>query len=96
MLAVSHLLLVDAVIHEHDLRSAVRRPDHDSLDAALAIPLVLETVKDAVVELARGAIVVDCPEGTWRSHDANSAWTIRTSPWEAFRALSSRRTVSEL
>ena len=33
---------------------------------------------------------------TWRSHDDDPGWTLRVEPWEAVRALYSRRTADEL
>jgi hypothetical protein len=96
VLSATPVLLDDVASHEHDLRAAVDRPDHSALAADLVVPAALGTLVDGLVAADVGAIVVDCPEGTWRSHDAPPGWTIRASAWEAFRAVGSRRTPDEL
>jgi hypothetical protein len=96
VLSATPVLLDDLATHEHDLRGAVGRPDHGTLDADLVLPAALHAIAAGVTERGLGAIVVESPEGTWRSHDAEPGWTIRTSAWEAFRAVGSRRTAAEL
>lgn len=90
------VLFDDLVVHEHDLRGALRRPDHDTIDAGLSVPRSLES---CVAELERrglGAIEVRSEDGTWRSHGAEVGWVLEVSPWEAVRVLYSRRTADEL
>jgi hypothetical protein len=96
VLEATSMLLDDVASHEHDLRAAVNRPDHEALDAALVVPAALELLAAGATERGLGAIEVRSPEGTWRSHDAEPGWTLRCSAWEAFRALGSRRTADEL
>ena len=96
VLSATAVLLDDLATHEHDLRAAVGRPDHDALAADLVVPAALETLLGGLTEAQVGALVIESPEGTWTSHDAEPGWTIRTSAWEAFRAVGSRRTADEL
>jgi hypothetical protein len=96
VLSATPVLLDDIAVHEHDLRSAVNRPDHAAFDADRLMPIALEALAGPAAELGLGALVVESPEGTWRSHDAEPGWTIRTDAWEAFRAVSSRRSAPEL
>lgn len=96
VLSATPVLLDDLATHEHDLRAAVGRPDHAALEADLVLPAALHTLLDGLVAADVGAIVIEAPEGTWVSHDAEPGWTIRTSAWEAFRAVGSRRTADEL
>lgn len=96
VLSATAVLLDDLATHEHDLRATVGRPDHTALEADLVLPAALEALAAGATERGLGAVVVEAPEGTWRSHDAEAGWTIRTSAWEAFRAVGSRRTAAEL
>ena len=41
-------------------------------------------------------IEVRCGERVWRSHDGEPGWTLLVDPWEAVRAINSRRTADEL
>ncbi len=96
VLSATAVLLDDLATHEHDLRAAVGRPDHTALEADLVLPAALEAISAGLVERGLGAVVVEAPEGTWSSHDAEPGWTIRASAWEAFRTVGSRRTAEEL
>ena len=96
VLDATTMLLDDVASHEHDLRAAVDRPDHRALEADLLVPAALELLADGAAERGLGAIAVEAPEGSWRSHDAEPGWTLRCSAWEAFRAVGSRRTADEL
>jgi hypothetical protein len=96
VLSATAVLLDDLATHEHDLRAAVGRPDHAALAVDLVVPAALETLLGGLTAAEVGALVIEAPEGTWRSHDAEPGWTIRTSAWEAFRAVGSRRTADEL
>jgi uncharacterized protein (TIGR03083 family) len=91
------LLLVDLVVHEHDLRRTIERPGaRDSAEVARALPLILASLGDALRAGELGAVVVHDGASTWRSHDAPDGWTIDATPWEATRILESRRTADEL
>ena len=96
VLSATAVLLDDVATHEHDLRAAVGRPDHDALAADLVVPAALLTLLDGLTAADVGSIVIESPEGTWRSHDAEPGWTISAPAWEAFRAVGSRRTADEL
>src|SRR4051812_3414084 len=96
VLSSTAVLLDDLATHEHDLRSAVARPDHSALEADLVLPAALEALAGDAVDRGLGAVVVEAPDGTWRSHDAEPGWVLRTSAWEAFRAVGSRRTAQQL
>jgi hypothetical protein len=90
------LMFTDVSIHEHDLRGALDEPDHAALevDAVMAcgMPAFAQPLQDAGL----GAIVVEHDGRTWRTHDADAGWTLLVEPWEAMRALGSRRTADEL
>ncbi|MEX1218106.1 MAG: hypothetical protein WEA11_06290 [Acidimicrobiales bacterium] len=90
------LLLDDLSVHEHDLRGALGIPDHDALDIDLAVPGAAASVAPGLTEAGLGSIEVRANGQTWRSHDAEPTWVIETTPWEATRALFSRRTANEL
>lgn len=90
------LLLDDLSVHEHDLRGALLMPDHDALDIDLAVGGAVRAFEGALTEAGLGSIEVRTAGSTWRSHDAEPTWVIETDPWEAVRALFSRRTVEEL
>ena len=90
------VLFDDLVVHEHDLRAALGAPDHSTVDAEASVPRCLRWAVPALTERGLGAIEVRSDEGTWRSHDAPTGWTLEVSPWEATRVLYSRRTADEL
>lgn len=90
------LLFVDLAIHEHDLRGAVGAPDHTALEVEEILSRTL-TLFAAPLRCANlGAIEVRHDNQVWRSHDSESGWTLLVTPWEAVRALNSRRTTDEL
>ncbi len=43
-----------------------------------------------------GAIEVAHAGRSWKSHDAEPGWTLLVDPWEAVRAVNSRRTAAEV
>jgi uncharacterized protein (TIGR03083 family) len=91
------LLLVDLVVHEHDLRRAVEQPGaRDSVQVKRILPLILGSLADPLRAADLGAVVVREGDCTWRSHDTPDGWIIDASPWEATRMLESRRTAAEL
>lgn len=90
------VLLDDLVVHEHDLRAALERPDHSLLDADVFVPRALQSCVPELERRGLGAIEVRHDGRVWRSHDAPIGWVLVTSPWEAVRALYSRRTAEEL
>ena len=90
------LLFDDLAVHEHDLRGALRRPDHDALEAGAALPSGLAALSGSFVAAGLGAVEVRGGSQVWRSHDGPVGWALLVEPWEALRALSSRRTADEL
>lgn len=90
------LLFDDLAVHEHDLRGAVGRPDHDALDVDVVLPRTLAGLAGPLEDAGLGAIVARSDDRTWRSHDAEPGWVLRTTPWEVTRAVNSRRTADEL
>jgi hypothetical protein len=96
VLSATPVLLDDLATHEHDLRGAVGRPDHRALEADLVVPAALHPLAAGATERGLGAVVVESPDGSWRSHDAEPGWVLRTSAWEGFRSVGSRRTADEL
>ena len=89
------VLFADVSIHEHDLRAALGKPDHAALEAD-ALPFVMATL-DGLLRAADLAPVEVSHDGhTWSGHDGAPGWTLLVDPWEAVRALGSRRTADEL
>ena len=92
----SALLFDDLAVHEHDLRSAVNRPDHQALETAQVLPRALAAFSEPLRAAGLGAIEVRSGDEVWRSHEAVAGWTLLVDPWTAVRAVSSRRTADEL
>jgi hypothetical protein len=90
------LMFTDVSIHEHDLRGALGERDHGALEVDAIMECELPSFAPPLQEAGLGAIVVEHDGHTWRSHDADAGWTLYVTPWEATRALGSRRTVDEL
>ena len=90
------LMFNDVAVHEHDLRAALDRPDHDALEVDAIVTCTLSLFEQRLLDADLGAIVVEHDGRTWRSHDVEPGWTLRTDPWEAVRAINSRRTADEL
>ena len=90
------LLYPDLAVHEHDLRGALGRPDHAALTVDTMMPRTLAAFANPLRDAGLGAIEVRNGGRTWTSHDADPGWVLLVDPWEAVRALNSRRTVDEL
>ncbi len=90
------LMFTDVAIHEHDLRGALGKPEHDALEIDAVMACELPSFAQPLQDAGLGAIVVEHDGRTWRTHDAHPGWTMDVTPWEATRALGSRRTVDEL
>jgi hypothetical protein len=89
-------MFTDLAVHEHDLRGALVRPDHGALEVDAAMACSLPSFAQPLEDAELGAIVVEHDGRAWRSHDADAGWTLFVEPWEAMRALNSRRTEAEL
>jgi hypothetical protein len=90
------LMFGDVSVHEHDVRAALDRPDHDALEVDAILTFALQSLATPASDAGLGAVVVEHDGRTWRSHDADAGWTLRVEPWEAVRAVYSRRTADEL
>ena len=90
------LLFDDLAVHEHDLRGAIGRPDHDALEVDTVLPRTLAGLAGPVQAAGLGSIEARCGDRAWRSHDADPGWVLVTTPWEVTRAVNSRRTAAEL
>ncbi len=90
------LLFADLAVHEHDLRGALDRADHDALEVDVMLPRTLAAFSRPLRDAELGAIVVEHDGRSWRTHDGDVGWTWRVDPWEAVRAANSRRTADEL
>jgi hypothetical protein len=90
------LMFADISVHEHDLRGALGRPDHDALEVDVMLPRTLAAFSQPLQDAGLGAIVVEHDGARWSSHEAEPGWTLHVSPWEAVRAVNSRRTAAEL
>lgn len=90
------LLFPDLAVHEHDLRGALGKPDHDALPVAELMPRTLAAFRHPLRDAGLGAIEVRSGADSWRTSDDPVGWTLLVDPWEAFRALGSRRTADEL
>ncbi len=97
LLANVGILVGDLVVHEGDLAGAlVVAADRTAPESEALLPGALAGLKGPVTEAGLGAIEVRHGDRSWRTHDAEPGWSFETHPWEAFRALSSRRTADEL
>ncbi|MBK5289128.1 MAG: hypothetical protein JJE46_11765 [Acidimicrobiia bacterium] len=90
------VLFGDLAVHEHDVRGALGRPDHAALEVDAMLPRTVAAFASPLREAGLGAIEVRDGDQVWRSHDAEPGWTLLVDPWEATRALNSRRTADEL
>jgi hypothetical protein len=90
------VLFGDLAVHEHDLRGAVGAPDHDALEVEVMLPRTLAGFAKPLRNAGLGAIEVRSDNRTWRSHDSEPGWMLDVAPWEAVRAVNSRRTADEL
>jgi hypothetical protein len=90
------LMFADLAVHEHDLRAALDRADHDALEADPLVAFAVQFIAAPATDAGLGALAVEHDGKRWQSHDADVGWTLRVEPWEATRALYSRRTADEL
>jgi uncharacterized protein (TIGR03083 family) len=90
------LMFGDVAVHEHDLRGALGRADHDALEVDAIMSFALAFYAAPAEEAGIGALVVEHDGHSWRSHDAEAGCTLLVEPWEAIRAVYSRRTADEL
>jgi hypothetical protein len=90
------LLFPDLAVHEHDLRGALGRPDREALPVDELMPRTMAAFRHPLREAGLGAIEVRNGASSWRTSDDPVGWTLLVDPWEAVRALGSRRTVEEL
>jgi hypothetical protein len=90
------VLFGDLAVHEHDLRGALHADDHGALEFDVMLPRTLAGFAKPLREAGLGAIEVSWNDQSWRSHDADTGWLLLVEPWEAVRAVNSRRTRDEL
>jgi len=90
------VLFGDLAVHEHDLRGALARPDHTALEVEVMMPRTLAGFATPLQTAGLGAIEVAHAGRSWKSHDAEPGWTLLVDPWEAVRAVNSRRTAAEV
>ncbi len=90
------LLFADLAIHEHDLRSALDRVDHEALDVDAFMPYLMGSFTGYLAPFELPPIEVHDGERSWCSGEATPGWTLLVDPWEAMRALNGRRTADEL
>jgi len=90
------VLFGDLAVHEHDLRGAVDAPDHRALEVEIMLPRTLAAFAKPLRHAGLGAIEVRHEDRVWCSHDGEAGWTLEVTPWEATRAVNSRRTAEEL
>ena len=90
------VLFGDLAVHEHDLRGVVDVPDHGALEVDVMLPRTLAGFAKPLRRAGLGSIAVRHDDRIWRSHDSEPDWTLEVTPWEATRAVNSRRTADEL
>ncbi|HUV10127.1 MAG TPA: maleylpyruvate isomerase N-terminal domain-containing protein [Acidimicrobiia bacterium] len=91
------LLVGDLVVHEGDLAGALGiAADRTAPESEAMLPGALAGLKAPITEAGLGAIEVRHGDRRWRTHDAAPGWSFEADPWEALRALTSRRTADEL
>ena len=90
------MLFDDLTVHEHDLRAALGRPDHDVIDADIIVPRCLASCVAALDADGLRGIEVRNSDGVWRSHAGEPGWVLEVDSWEAMRTIYSRRTAEEI
>ena len=91
------VLVGDLVAHEGDLGGALGMvADRTHPESEALLPGALAGLRGPVTEAGLGSIEVRDGDRSWRTHDAEPGWSVEADPWEAFRALTSRRTADEL
>ena len=91
------LLLADLFTHESDLHGALGSTAHrDAPELTFQIGAALAGLQPGIGDAGLPPISVDAGSEHWSSADGEPGWTLRCGPWEAHRALSSRRTRQEL
>ena len=91
------ILVGDLVAHEGDLCGALGAvADRTAPESEAMLPGALAGLQGPITEAGLGAIEVRHGDRSWRTHDAEPGWSFEADPWEAFRALTSRRTADEL
>ncbi len=96
ILSANDTLYVDLAVHEHDLRGAVGRPDHTALDVEVIMPRTIAAFAPSVREHGLDPLAVEHDGRRWSSHEGEPGWVLVVPPWEAVRAVNSRRTADEL
>lgn len=87
--------LLDAVIHEQDLRGALGVPGARDTDGLWRAREVLARRLAGAVS-GRPPVVLEAPDWTWRSADGEPGVVLAADGFELFRALTSRRTADQL
>jgi uncharacterized protein (TIGR03083 family) len=91
------LLAIDVVMHEHDLRGALGQPGaRGAAELRAIVQPALELLVPAMKAAGLGSLVIDADGVRWASHVARPGCTLHVDPWEAARAIGSRRTAAEL
>lgn len=91
------ILVGDLVAHEGDLAGALGiAADRSAPESEALLPGALAGLQGPVTEAGLGAIEIRHGDRSWRTHDGEPGWSFEADPWEAFRALTSRRTADEL
>ena len=91
------LLVIDLVTHEHDLRTALDQPGaRGTAEVRAIVQPVLDLLAPSMSDAGLGALLIDAGGVQWASHLAKPGCTLHVDPWEATRALNSRRTADEL
>ncbi len=87
--------LLDAVIHEQDLRGALAAPGARDTDGVrLAREALARRLGNAVSD--RPPVVLEADDWTWRSGEGEPGVVLAADGFELFRALTSRRTADQL
>ena len=91
------IAVVDAVSHEHDIRTALGRPgERDSDGVRLAVSAFLHTLRARVRAAGLPALRVVTEVKATVLGDGEPAGTVRASSFELLRAISGRRTPDQV
>ena len=93
----SRQLITDLATHEHDLRGALARPDARDSDAiaiglGFTAPNFLATVADRDLPV----LALRAGDSEWVADGAGPVVSVSTDPFELLRALTGRRSTSQL
>lgn len=95
--AVAAQVVADAAMHELDIRNALGdRSTRDTDGVAIAFDYYGHHLADRIVETGAPALIVECDGGSVTLGEGAVGATLRTSRFEALRAMGGRRSAAQI